>query len=99
MKKSRCKYNQINYLLFLYRIDQTDKSKDMHIADFLKLELKYFDYIWIMNEKGEGFYGNYLGTADSSNQSFKFQNHSNGQTQIIEVGKLQMLQIKQRAKI
>ena len=70
----------------------------MNIADFLKLELEYWDYIWLMNEKGEGFYGNFAGAIDSSYQSFKFQNHSNGQSQIIEVRKLQILQIKQCAR-
>ena len=27
----------------------------MHISEFIKLDLKVGDYIWIMNEKGEGF--------------------------------------------
>lgn len=69
----------------------------MHINDFIKLDLKIGDYIWIMNEKGEGFQGNYNGNFDPSRQTFQFRNHSNGQTQTIEIIKLQRLDINQRA--
>lgn len=69
----------------------------MHLNDFIKLDLKIGDYIWIMNEKGEGFPGNYHGNFDPSKQTFQFRNHSNGQTQTIEIVKLQRLDINQRA--
>ena len=69
----------------------------MHITDFIKLDLKHGDYIWIMNEKGEGFWGNFDGSFDSSKQTFRFRNHSNGQTQTVEIAKLQRLELKQRA--
>lgn len=68
----------------------------MHINDFIKLDLKIEDYIWIMNEKGEGFPGNYSGNFDPSRQTFQFRNHSNGKTQTIEIIKLQRLDINQR---
>lgn len=69
----------------------------MHINDFIKLDLKIGDYIWIMTEKGEGYPGNYNGNFDPSKQSFQFRNHSNGQTQTVEIKKLQSLDINQRA--
>jgi hypothetical protein len=69
----------------------------MHINDFLKLDLKTNDYIWIMNEKGEGFWGNYNGGYDATKQTFQFRNHSNGKTQTIEIMKLQRLELNQRA--
>lgn len=60
----------------------------MHINDFIKLYLKVGDYIWIMNEKGEGFRGNYDGNFNQLNQTFHFRNHSNGKIQQIEISKL-----------
>lgn len=69
----------------------------MHINDILKLDLKVGDYIWIMNEKGEGFPGNFNGNLDISKQTFQFRNHSNGQTETIQITKLQRLEINQRA--
>jgi hypothetical protein len=68
----------------------------MHINDFIKLELKIGDYIWIMNEDGEGYNGNYIGNFDPPKQTFQFRNHSNGQTQTIEINKVQRLDINQR---
>ena len=69
----------------------------MHLNDFIKLDLKIGNYIWIMNEKGEGFPGNFNGSFDPAKQTFKFRNHSNGQTQTIEIAKLQILDLNQRA--
>jgi hypothetical protein len=68
------------------------KLEYMHIAAFKKLELEIGDYIWIMNERGEGYWGNYAGEYNPSNQTFKFKNHSNGQTETIEIQNLQKLQ-------
>ena len=69
----------------------------MHITEFIKLELQFGDFIWILNEKGEGFPGNYAGNFIQANQTFQFNNHSNGKKQTIEIGKLQRLVINQRA--
>jgi len=63
----------------------------MHISQFLDLELEPGDYIWIKNERGERFGGTYLGYYNSGDQTFKFQNGSNGQTETIEIQKLQFL--------
>lgn len=65
----------------------------MNINIFIQLNLKIGDYIWIMNEKGEGSHGNYNGNFDPLNQTFQFRNHSNGQTETIEISKLQSFQI------
>ena len=69
----------------------------MHINDFIKLNLKTGDNIWLMNEKGEGFPGTYNGNFDAAKQTFQFINYSNGQTQTIEISKLQRLDINRRA--
>lgn len=61
------------------------------------MDLKLGDFIWILNEKGEGFPGNYAGDFSQAAQTFQFNNHSNGQKQTIEIGKLQRLVINQRA--
>lgn len=63
----------------------------MHPSQFLKLQLKQGDYIWITNERGERFGGIYQGQYNSGNQTFKFQNGSNGQTETAEIQKLQGL--------
>jgi hypothetical protein len=60
--------------------------------DFESLKLTIGDYIWLMNEGGEGFFGYYQGDYDLSKQTFKFQNHSNGQKEMIHIIKLQRLQ-------
>jgi len=70
----------------------------MHLNDFIKLDLKMGDSIWILTEKGEGFRGNFNGSFDTSKQTFKFINHSNGQTQTIEIAKLQRLDLNQRGR-
>ncbi len=70
----------------------------MYILEFIKLNLQIGDFIWLMNEKGEGFTGNYAGSFNESNQTFQFNNHSNGKTQTIEIQKLQRLVINQRAR-
>jgi len=67
----------------------------MNVHTFLSLELKYGDFIYIVTEKGEGFSGNYENDYNSSNETFKFSNFSNGKTEIIYVDKLQHLS-KQR---
>ena len=69
----------------------------MHINDFIKLDLKIGDYIWIMNENGEGFPDNFNGNFDPSKQTFQFRNHSNGQTETIKINMLQRLDINERA--
>jgi hypothetical protein len=69
----------------------------MHINDFIKLDLKIGDYIWMMNESGEGIPGNYDGNFNQSNSTFQFRNHSNGKTQVINIEKLQRLELNSRA--
>ncbi len=69
----------------------------MFIQRFLELDLKNGEYICIMNEKGECTNGNYRNGFDNNNKSFKFQNHSNGKTDIIFIEKLQRLDINSRA--
>jgi hypothetical protein len=66
----------------------------MHISNFIKLELKFGDYIWLMDEKGSGFFGNYNGNFESSQQTFEFSNHSTGQIETIDIEKLQRLEKK-----
>ncbi len=61
----------------------------LHI--FIKLNLRQGELIYLMNEKGEGIYGTYENEYDSSNDTFKFSNHSNGQIQIIYINQLQDL--------
>ena len=58
---------------------------------FKQLQLKQGDYIYLMTEKGEGFYGSYENDYNNSNESFVFNNHSNGQTEVILIEKLQDL--------
>lgn len=70
----------------------------MYIHDFKLINLVYGDLIWIMNEKGERFHGCYLGNFDLSRQTFLFSNYSNGQTEKIEIGMLQGLDIDRRIK-
>lgn len=69
----------------------------MNLNDFIKLNLKIGDFIWIIDEKGEGFRGNFNGSFDAAKHTFKFINHSNGQTQTIEINKLQRLDLNQRS--
>lgn len=69
----------------------------MHLNDFLKLNLKLSDYIWIQNEKGNGFNGNYAGYFDLNEQTFRFRNHSTGATDLVEIKKLQRIIIHERA--
>ena len=44
-----------------------------------------------MNERGEGFNGTYENEYNSSNETFRFSNNSNGQTEIIYIDSLQEL--------
>ena len=63
----------------------------MSLYVFNELKLKAGELIYIMNEKGEGISGIYENEFNSSNGTFRFSNHSNGQTEIIEIDKLQLL--------
>ena len=68
----------------------------MNKNEFVKFELNCGDSIWIVNKKGEGFPGNYDGNFNSVNETFRFKNHSNGQTQIVAIKSLQRLTITER---
>ena len=61
-------------------------------SNFEALELQRGDYIWLLNESGQGCWGIYLDEYDRSKQTFSFRNNSNGQIEIIEIYKLQRLQ-------
>ncbi|WP_040252123.1 hypothetical protein [Psychroserpens mesophilus] len=63
----------------------------MSLYVFNELKLKAGELIYIMNEKGEGISGIYENEYNSSNGTFRFSNHSNGQTEMIEIDKLQLL--------
>ena len=58
---------------------------------FKQLNLEFGDYIYIQNERGEGYYGTYENEYNSSNETFKFSNHSNGKVEVIKLEKLQQL--------
>jgi hypothetical protein len=47
--------------------------------------------IYIVNEKCEGISGVYENNYDSSNETFKLSNHSNGKTEIINANNLQFI--------
>jgi len=68
----------------------------MFINDFLDFKLKLNDYIWIMDEKGEGFQGNYNDNFNPKERTFQFRNHSNGKTQVVQIDKLQRIVINSR---
>ncbi|SDY11853.1 hypothetical protein SAMN05444411_1295 [Lutibacter oricola] len=63
----------------------------MSLYVFNELKLKAGEMIYIMNEKGEGISAIYENEYNSSNGTFRFSNHSNGQTEMIEIDKLQLL--------
>jgi hypothetical protein len=58
---------------------------------FIKLNLKQGDLIFLINEKGEGFTGSYENDYDSSYETFKFNNYSNGKIITIYIDLLQDL--------
>ena len=62
------------------------------LFDFEKLNLKYGDYIWLMNKKGEGYFGFFYNDFNLSKKTFKFRNHSNGKDEIILIESLQRLE-------
>ncbi len=59
--------------------------------EFQKLNLKNGDVIYIQNEKGEGITGTYQNEYNSSNETFKFDNHSNGKIEFIRIESLQLI--------
>ena len=59
---------------------------------FMSLGLVFNDYIWIMTESGEGFFGYYRHEYNESRQTFKFHNNSNGQLETIFIESLQRLE-------
>lgn len=58
---------------------------------FIKLNLSQGELIYLMNEKGEGFTGTYENEYNSSNETFRFSNYSNGQIETIYIDRLQDL--------
>ncbi|WP_445749559.1 hypothetical protein [Polaribacter sp.] len=63
----------------------------MSCYSFKELKLKYGELIYIQNEKGEGITGVFENHYNSSQETFRFQNNSNGQNEIIEIEKLQLI--------
>jgi len=53
--------------------------------EFQKLSLNTGNLIYIQNKKGEGITGTFQNEYNSSNESFKFINHSNGKSEIIKI--------------
>ena len=64
--------------------------RNMSIYSFKELKLKNGDLIYIQNEKGEGITGVFE-DYNSSQETFKFQNYSNGKNEIIQIEKLQSI--------
>lgn len=63
----------------------------MNTYSYQKLNLKYGDLIYIVNEKGEGITGTFENNYNSNQETFNFQNFSNGQNEIVEIQKLQSI--------
>lgn len=64
----------------------------MNPYTFRELELTDGEFIYLINERGEGFSGVYEGEYDNANETFKFYNSSNGITETIYIEMLQLLQ-------
>lgn len=78
--------------MFEYQFTLDTNRREMTTYDFEILKLSHGDYIWLQNEGGEGFWGNYLGQFERDKGTFRFRNHSNGQEETIDIKKLQRLQ-------
>ncbi|MBT2620366.1 hypothetical protein [Chryseobacterium sp. ISL-6] len=65
----------------------------MNPFTFRELELKYGDFIFLIDEKGEGFSDMYEGEYDNSTETFKFNNSSKGITETIYIENLQHLEL------
>lgn len=63
----------------------------MSIYSFKELKLNYGEQIYIVNQKGEEITGTFEDDYNSSQETFRFQNYSNGQNEIIEIEKLQAI--------
>lgn len=61
----------------------------MNSYKFKELKLNYGEIMYIVNENGEGITGIFEDEYDSSKETFRFQNHSNGQNEILKIDKLQ----------
>lgn len=64
----------------------------MNLYIFIELELKYGELITLQHERGEGFSGVYKAEYDNTNETFKFENSSNGIIETIYIKNLQFLQ-------
>lgn len=63
----------------------------MHLFQFLDLKLSPGEMINIIDERGGGTNGIYLGEYNNSLDSFLFENFSTGKTETIHIEKLQDL--------
>lgn len=63
----------------------------MNINSFKELKLKNGDLIYIQNEKGEEITGIFENDYNSSQETFRFQNYSNGKNEIIQIEDLHLI--------
>lgn len=63
----------------------------MDINSFKELKLKNGDVIYIQNEKGEEITGMFENDYNSSQETFSFQNYSNGKNEVIRIENLQLI--------
>jgi hypothetical protein len=61
------------------------------LVEFNKLKLRIGEVIYLQNAKGEGITGTYQNEFNSSNNTFRFDNHSNGKSELIKIETLQLL--------
>ncbi|WP_340156176.1 hypothetical protein [uncultured Winogradskyella sp.] len=57
------------------------------LQKYKELKIKVGDYIYFVNEKGEGIDGNF--EAELSNDSFRFFNNTTGRSEIVNISILQ----------
>ena len=57
------------------------------ITKYKELNIQVGDFIYFVNDKGEGIDGNF--TAELSNDSFSFFNNTTGRSEIVIISKLQ----------
>jgi hypothetical protein len=63
----------------------------MHFIEFEEQNFQYWDRLFIVDERGEGLYGNYLGEYSQPNRTFLFMNSGNGQREIKHIDDMQII--------
>ena len=59
------------------------------LRKYKELKLKFGDYVYFINEKGEGIDGNF--ETEISNESFSFFNNTTGRSEVVNITNLQDL--------